>query len=123
MGVCGSKGGVIVPTTAEKAASPPSIPSHNSSAPKPTTKPAKAKKQSDDSKPVEYRSDPSLTEAEREERRRKLAEAAEARLKSDQTKGMTKAGTVEYEYMLKHQKDLEKYKKLDDGKNLDWNGT
>lgn len=110
---------VIVPTT-KVAASTTQTPSKSS---QPAVQPSKKPKKEETSKPIEYRTDPNLTEEEREQRRLKLAQATEERLKQESQKGMTKEGTVEYSYMVKHQKDLEKYKKLDDGKNLDWTGS
>ena len=120
MGVCGSKSTVIAPLSIGSSASPASGTAVKSTQ---KAKEQSKKPKSENVKPIEYRADPNITEAEREERRRKLAEAAEVRKKEELTKGMTKEGSVEYEYMLKHKKDLEKYRQQDDGKNLDWNGT
>lgn len=116
---CGNtkRSDVVVPVT-KHAASTVQTPS------KPSQVPPRATKQKlDDPKPIEFREDPTITEEERQARREKMAQIAEQRLKQGNQKGMTKEGTVEFNYMVKHQQDLEKYKKLDDGKNLDWVGT
>ena len=117
---CGNtkRGDVVVPVT-KHAASTVQTPSKPSQVP---VRPTKSKKV-DDPKPIEFREDPALTEEERQARREKMAQLAEQRLKQGNQKGITKEGSVEFGYMVKHQQDLEKYRKLDDGKNLDWVGS
>lgn len=116
---CGNtkRSDVVVPVS-KPAGSTMQTPSKPS---QPASRPAKQRKE--EPKPIEFREDPTITDEERQARREKMAQLAEERLKQGNQKGMTKEGTVEYSYMVKHQQDLAKYKKLDDGKELDWTGS